>query len=126
MSTDSGNLPNNPNLPLLQFEKTGKIQRQIKNKSESAMFDFFEPTSPFASQTLRLVAEAQQGGGDLFDIARCVKRIECNIWVPYVTFYPLGHLRFRHDPGPPLAQEIDQQQSSRTGHQHHGIGFADP
>jgi dienelactone hydrolase len=40
------------------------------------MFDFFEPTSPFASQTLRLVAEAQQGGGDVFDIARCVKRIE--------------------------------------------------
>lgn len=41
-----------------------------------AVYDFFEPTSPFASQTLRLAAEAQQGGGDLFDIARCAKRIK--------------------------------------------------
>ena len=40
------------------------------------MFDFFEPTNPFAAQTLRLVAESQQGGGDVFDIARCAKRIE--------------------------------------------------
>lgn len=34
------------------------------------MIDFFQPTGPFESQTLRLVAEAQQGGGDVFDIAR--------------------------------------------------------
>ena len=40
------------------------------------MFEFFEPTNPFAAQTLRLVAEAQQGGGDVFDIARCAKRID--------------------------------------------------
>lgn len=40
------------------------------------MFDFFEPTHPFGSQTLRLVAEAQQGGGDVFDIARTCRSIE--------------------------------------------------
>ena len=40
------------------------------------MFDFLFPNSAFGSQTLRLVAEAQQGGGDLFDIARCVREIE--------------------------------------------------
>lgn len=40
------------------------------------MFDFFAPTHPFGAQTLRLVAEAQQGGGDVFDIARCASRIE--------------------------------------------------
>jgi len=34
------------------------------------MFDFFTPTHPFGGQTLRLVAQAQQGGGDVFDIAR--------------------------------------------------------
>ncbi|MGH7827688.1 MAG: alpha/beta hydrolase family protein [Candidatus Binatia bacterium] len=40
------------------------------------MFDFFTPTHPFGSQTLRLVAQAQQGGGDVFDIARTCARIE--------------------------------------------------
>jgi dienelactone hydrolase len=40
------------------------------------MFDFFRPTHPFGSQTLRLVAEAQQGGGDVFDIARLCRGIE--------------------------------------------------
>ena len=40
------------------------------------MFDFLFPTHPFGSQTLRLVAEAQQGGGDLFDIARTCREIE--------------------------------------------------
>lgn len=40
------------------------------------MFDFFVPNHPFGGQTLRLVAEAQQGGGDVFDIARCARRIE--------------------------------------------------
>ena len=40
------------------------------------MFDFFFPTGPFGSQTLRTVAEASMGGGDVFDIARCCRRIE--------------------------------------------------
>ncbi|HXG50958.1 MAG TPA: alpha/beta hydrolase [candidate division Zixibacteria bacterium] len=40
------------------------------------MFDFFTPTHPFGGQTLRLVAQAQQGGGDVFEIARTVARIE--------------------------------------------------
>jgi dienelactone hydrolase len=40
------------------------------------MFDFFTPTHPFGGQTLRLVAQAQQGGGDVFDIARTCARIE--------------------------------------------------
>lgn len=39
------------------------------------MNDFFQPTEPFAAQTQRLVAEAQQGGGDLFDIARTYQEI---------------------------------------------------
>ena len=40
------------------------------------MFDFFTPTHPFGGQTLRLVAQAQQGGGDVFDIARTCNKIE--------------------------------------------------
>ena len=40
------------------------------------MFDFFQPTHPFGAQVLRLVAEAQQGGGDVFDIARLARTIE--------------------------------------------------
>src|ERR1700740_1826761 len=40
------------------------------------MFDFLTPTHPFGGQTLRLVAQAQQGGGDVFDIARTCNRIE--------------------------------------------------
>lgn len=40
------------------------------------MFDFFNPTEPFGAQTLRLVAEAQEGGGDVFDIARLSRRVE--------------------------------------------------
>jgi dipeptidyl aminopeptidase/acylaminoacyl peptidase len=40
------------------------------------MFDFFTPTHPFGGQTLRLVAQAQQGGGDIFDIARTCTRIQ--------------------------------------------------
>jgi dienelactone hydrolase len=39
------------------------------------MFDFFFPTHPFGGQTLRLVAQAQQGGGDVFDIARTCRKI---------------------------------------------------
>lgn len=40
------------------------------------MFDFFFPSHPFGGQTLRLVAQSQQGGGDVFDIARTCARIE--------------------------------------------------
>lgn len=40
------------------------------------MFDFFFPTEPFGSQTLRLVAEASQGGGDPFEIARVCREIK--------------------------------------------------
>ncbi|MFM9888087.1 MAG: alpha/beta hydrolase family protein [Burkholderiales bacterium] len=40
------------------------------------MFDFFTPNHPFGGQTLRLVAQSQQGGGDVFDIARTCSRIE--------------------------------------------------
>ena len=40
------------------------------------MFDFFTPDHPFGGQTLRLVAQAQHGGGDVFDIARTCRKIE--------------------------------------------------
>ena len=40
------------------------------------MFDFLFPNHPFGNHTLRLVAQAQQGGGDIFDIARAMKRVE--------------------------------------------------
>ena len=40
------------------------------------MFDFFFPNEPFGSQTLRLVAEAGEGGGDVFEIARVCRGIE--------------------------------------------------
>ncbi len=40
------------------------------------MFDFFVPNHPFGGQTLRLVAQSQQGGGDVFDIARTCSKIE--------------------------------------------------
>ena len=40
------------------------------------MFDFFTPSHPFGGQTLRLVAQAQQGGGDVFDIARTCAKIQ--------------------------------------------------
>jgi dipeptidyl aminopeptidase/acylaminoacyl peptidase len=40
------------------------------------MFDFLFPTHPFGGHTLRLVAQAQQGGGDLFDIARAMKNVD--------------------------------------------------
>jgi dienelactone hydrolase len=40
------------------------------------MLDFLRPTHPFSFHVLRLVAEAQQGGGDLFDIARLCRRLE--------------------------------------------------
>jgi dienelactone hydrolase len=40
------------------------------------MFDFLFPTHPFGGHTLRLVAQAQQGGADIFDIARAMKSVE--------------------------------------------------
>src|SRR5574342_1040601 len=48
----------------------------LEHGSEVIMFDFLFPTHPFGGQTLRLVAQAQQGGGDVFDIARTCARIE--------------------------------------------------
>ena len=39
------------------------------------MFDFLFPTHPFGTHTLRLVAQAQQGGADIFDIARAMKNV---------------------------------------------------
>ncbi len=40
------------------------------------MLDFLRPTHPFEFHVLRLVAEAQQGGGDVFDIARLCRSLE--------------------------------------------------
>ena len=40
------------------------------------MFDFLFPNHPFGGHALRLVAQAQQGGGDVFDIARAMKSVE--------------------------------------------------
>lgn len=40
------------------------------------MFDFLFPNHPFGGHTLRLVAQAQQGGGDVFDIARAMKNVD--------------------------------------------------
>lgn len=39
------------------------------------MIDFLNPTEPFGAQTMRLAAEAQKGGGDVFDIARVCRKI---------------------------------------------------
>jgi len=44
--------------------------------SEVSMLDFLFPNHPFGGHTLRLVAQAQQGGGDVFDIARAMKGVE--------------------------------------------------
>ena len=40
------------------------------------MLDFLRPNHPWGFHVLRLVAEAQQGGGDVFDIARLCERLE--------------------------------------------------
>src|SRR6266542_1045153 len=40
------------------------------------MFDFLFPNHPFGGHTLRLIAQAQQGGADVFDIARAMKGVE--------------------------------------------------
>jgi len=40
------------------------------------MIDFFFPTEGMGSQTLRTVAEAAYGGGDVFEISRVLKDIE--------------------------------------------------
>ena len=39
------------------------------------MLDFLKPNHPWGFHVLRLAAEAQQGGGDLFDIARLCERL---------------------------------------------------
>src|SRR5678810_478696 len=51
------------------------------------MFDFLFPNHPFGGHTLRLVAQAQQGGGDIFDIARARR-------LPPVTRAPPGNISF--------------------------------
>jgi hypothetical protein len=40
------------------------------------MLNFLPPNHPWGFHVLRLAAEAQQGGGDLFDIARLCERLE--------------------------------------------------
>lgn len=40
------------------------------------MLDFINPSHPFEFAVLRLVAEAQEGGGDVFDIGRLCRNIE--------------------------------------------------
>jgi dienelactone hydrolase len=40
------------------------------------MLNFLSPTHPWGFHVLRLVAEAQQGGGDLFEIGRLCERLE--------------------------------------------------
>ncbi|OGQ80864.1 MAG: hypothetical protein A3F90_08240 [Deltaproteobacteria bacterium RIFCSPLOWO2_12_FULL_60_19] len=40
------------------------------------MLHFLRPTHPWGFHVLRLVAEAQQGGGDVFDIARLCERLQ--------------------------------------------------
>ena len=40
------------------------------------MFDFLFPAHPFGGHTLRLVAQAQQGGADVFDIARAMQSVD--------------------------------------------------
>lgn len=40
------------------------------------MIDFLFPAEVMGGQTLRLVAEAQQGGGDLFDVARLCRGLD--------------------------------------------------
>ena len=40
------------------------------------MIDFFQPTEPFGGQTLRLSGEAQNGAGDIFEIAGVVRGLE--------------------------------------------------
>jgi dienelactone hydrolase len=45
---------------------------------EGEMLNFLKPDHPWGFHVLRLVAEAQQGGGDLFDIARLCERLEPN------------------------------------------------
>ena len=47
------------------------------------MFDFLFPAHPFGGHTLRLVAQAQQGGADVFDIARAMQSVDAgdkNAW----------------------------------------------
>src|SRR5258705_11903366 len=40
------------------------------------MLNFLRPDHPWGFHVLRLAAEAQQGGGDLFDIARLCEGLE--------------------------------------------------
>ena len=40
------------------------------------MLDFINPSHPYEFAVLRLVAEAQEGGGDVFDIGRLCRNLE--------------------------------------------------
>jgi hypothetical protein len=40
------------------------------------MLDFINPSHPSEFAVLRLVAEAQEGGGDVFDIGRVCRNLE--------------------------------------------------
>ena len=58
------------------FATASRINLLRERGSEVFMFDFLFPNHPFGGHTLRLVAQAQQGGGDVFDIARAMKGVE--------------------------------------------------
>ena len=45
------------------------------------MLDFINPSHPAEFAVLRLVAEAQEGGGNVFDIGRLCKTLEPGRWV---------------------------------------------
>jgi hypothetical protein len=49
------------------------------------MFDFLFPTHPFGGHTLRLAAQAQQGGADLFDIARAMRSVDAGDKIAWET-----------------------------------------
>ena len=79
------------------------------------MIDFFKPTHNFGFQVLRLVAEAQHGGGDVFDIARLCAGLELDdkarTWLanrgydPAYGARPLKRVIQRHVQDP-LAEQI--------------------
>jgi len=55
---------------------TARAKVAIEIKKGAVMFDFLFPNHPFGGHTLRLVAQAQQGGADVFEIARAMKNVE--------------------------------------------------
>src|ERR671923_1157270 len=92
------------------------IRQSIASRRQNLggfMFDFFFPTHPFGGQTLRLVAQAQQGGGDVFDIARTCAAIEPGDKVGWEQEW----LR--------LAQttETNAREAQRSGRRHTAIAY---